>query len=140
MSTLERAIAIAAEAHAGQIDKGGEPYILHPIRVMLRLETEGDRIVGVLHDLIEDCPGWTAARLRKEGSQDEVVAAIVTLTRMAGESYEAFIVRVGKNPIARRVKLADLAENGDLSRIPDPSSRDLERTAKYERAAAALAP
>ena len=138
MSTLERAIAIAAEAHAGQTDKGGQPYILHPLRVMLRLDDEAGRIVAVLHDLLEDCPEWTSAGLRVEGFAPEVLAAIESLTKRAGETYEAFIERAGRDEIARRVKLADLAENSDLSRIAAPSPKDRERLAKYERAIAAL--
>ena len=67
VSTLERAIAIAAEAHTGQVDKAGAPYVLHPLRMMLSLSSIDERIVAVLHDVCEDCPGWTFDRLRKEG-------------------------------------------------------------------------
>ena len=81
MSSLERAIAIAAEAHAGQTDKAGAPYILHPLRVMLRLATEEERITAVLHDLCEDCPGWDFARLKAEGFPPQVIAALRSGTR-----------------------------------------------------------
>jgi len=75
MSTLERAIMIAAEGHAGVKDRGGAPYILHPLRMMLGLSSPDERIVAVLHDVCEDCPGWTFDRLRDEGFSDEVIAA-----------------------------------------------------------------
>ena len=73
---LEKAIKIALEAHTGQVDKGGNPYILHPLRVMLSLNSEEERIVGVLHDVVEDCEGWTWERLKEEGCSDEIIAAL----------------------------------------------------------------
>lgn len=133
MSTLERAIAIAAEAHAGQIDKAGEPYILHPIRVMLDLEGETDRIVGVLHDVVEDTP-WTLEGLRKEGFSETALAAIDAVTNRAGESYDAFVRRAAANEIGRRVKLADLTDNMDLTRIKTPRPKDFERIERYKKA------
>ena len=139
VSTIELAIAIAAEAHAGQTDKGGAPYILHPLRVMLRMENDTDRMVAVLHDVLEDCPAWSAARLRSSGFSEEIITAIEALTRYPWESYENFITRAGRNEIARRVKLADLGEDCDLSRIKAPDQEDRERVSKYERAIKALA-
>ncbi|POA88963.1 HD domain-containing protein [Pseudomonas sp. NFPP10] len=133
MSSLERAIALAAQAHAGQVDKGGAPYILHPLRVMLRLTHPEARIVAVLHDVLEDCP-ITPEQLRGEGFGEEVLAALLALTKVAGEDYPAFIRRAGANPLARQVKLADLAENSDLSRIPEPGAEDLRRLEKYRQA------
>ncbi len=137
MSTLERAISIAAEAHAGQQDKGGAPYILHPLRVMLRLDGEAEQMAGVLHDVVEDSD-WTLDQLRTEGFSPEVIRAIEHLTRREEETYEQFVQRAGSDAVAARVKVADLQENMDLSRIPDPSERDRERLLKYERALAAL--
>lgn len=137
MSTLERAIAIAAEAHAGQTDKGGEAYVLHPLRVMLRLTGEPDRIAGVLHDVVEDTD-WTLNRLRAEGFSDAVVRAVDHLTRRDGETYEAFVLRASDDPVAARVKVADLEENMDLGRIPEPLPKDRARRERYERALAAL--
>jgi (p)ppGpp synthase/HD superfamily hydrolase len=134
MRGLERAIAIAAEGHAGQVDKAGEPYILHPLRVMLSCATEDERIVGVLHDVVEDCPDWTFERLRQEGFSDTVLAALDSVTRREGEAYEAFVERAATNPIGRRVKLADLGDNCDLGRISAPTERDLGRIDKYRRA------
>ena len=134
MSTLERAIAIAAEAHAGQIDKAGAPYVLHPLRMMLHVASNDERIVAVLHDVCEDCPGWTFDRLRREGFADHIIAALRSVTKRDGEEYEAFVRRAAADPIGRRVKLADLQDNCDLARIAAPTARDLERTEKYRRA------
>jgi len=134
MSTLERAIAIAAEAHAGQVDKASAPYILHPLRVMLRVSTNEERIVAVLHDVVEDCPGWTFDRLRGEGFSEEVLVALLSVTNREDEDYEAFVSRASRNPIGRRVKIADLQDNCDLSRISVPTERDHARLEKYRRA------
>ncbi|MGP6460088.1 HD domain-containing protein [Pseudomonas parakoreensis] len=131
--TLERAIAIAATAHAGQVDKGGAPYILHPLKVMLRMNSLEERIVAVLHDVVEDC-GISFDDLRKEGFSEAVLSAIESVTKVPGESYEDFVGRAAQNPIGRVVKLADLEENSDLSRIASPSWEDLERVEKYRRA------
>ena len=131
--TLERAIAIAATAHAGQLDKGGAPYILHPLKVMLRMSSLEERIVAVLHDVVEDC-GISLEDLRKEGFSEAVLSAIEAVTKVPGESYEDFVERAAQNPIGRVVKLADLEENSDLSRIASPSWEDLERIEKYRRA------
>jgi (p)ppGpp synthase/HD superfamily hydrolase len=137
MSTLERAIAIAAQAHQGQKDKGGAPYILHPLRVMLALSSDEDRTVAVLHDVLEDTP-WTADALRREGFSDTIVAAVESLTRRSGEPYEDFILRARSNPIARRVKCADLADNMNLARIEQPTVADRDRVLRYEKAMATL--
>lgn len=135
--TLERAIAIAATAHEGQVDKGASPYILHPLKVMLRVTTLEERIVAVLHDVVEDC-GISLDDLRKEGFSEVILTAIESVTKVPGESYEAFVERAAQNPIGRVVKLADLEENSDLSRIAQPSWEDLERIEKYRRAIGVL--
>ncbi|MDZ4858070.1 MAG: GTP pyrophosphokinase [Candidatus Hydrogenedentes bacterium] len=137
MSTLERAISIAAEAHTGQPSKDDGPYILHPLRVMLRMNTETDRIVAVLHDVVEDT-GWTFDQLRAEGFSAEIVDAIDSVTKRENEAYGDFVGRAGRNTIGRRVKLADLADNSDLSRIAHPTQKDFERVEKYRRAIAQL--
>jgi (p)ppGpp synthase/HD superfamily hydrolase len=133
MSSLEHAIAIAAEAHRGQKDKAGEPYILHPIRVMLRVSTTEERIAAVLHDLLEDTP-WERTDLEGEGFSAEVLDAVEALTRQPHETYEEFLARAAGDPIAIRVKLADLEDNLDTSRLPNPTGRDRRRMAKYESA------
>jgi len=135
---LERAIWLAAEAHSGHIDKAGAPYIRHVMRVCQAVDDPIDRTVAALHDVLEDCPDWSAERLRAEGFPDAVVEAVLALTRGEDESYGAFIERVALNPIARRVKLADLRDNSDLSRLPHPGPADHARLRKYERAYARL--
>ncbi len=138
MSTLERAIAIAVEAHVGQLDKAGTPYILHPLRVMLALSSNEERIVGVLHDVCEDCPGWDFDRLRREGFSEIVIDALRSVTKIEGESYDDFVLRASRNGIGKAVKIADLIDNSDISRILQPKERDHQRLAKYARALALL--
>jgi (p)ppGpp synthase/HD superfamily hydrolase len=133
MSTLERAVVIAAEAHAGQVDKAGAPYLLHPLRLMLQMEKPEDRIVAVLHDVVEDSD-WTLDRLGEEGFSPVVLEAIDSVTRRPDEDYDAFIQRSIQNSIGCRVKLADLRDNCDLSRIMNPSETDYRRTSKYKKA------
>ena len=135
--TLEDAIRLAMEAHRGQLDKFGQPYVLHPLRVMFRLTTETDRIVGVLHDVIEDT-ATTADDLRKLGYSEETLQALDGVTKREGESYEDFVQRSKGNLISRRVKLADLEDNMDLRRLPTVTAHDVERLARYRRAWAVL--
>ena len=137
MSTLERAIGIAAEAHAGQVDKAGASYILHPLRVMLRMGTNDDRIVAALHDVVEDSD-WSLDLLRAEGFPERIVQAIDSVTRRDDEPYEEFVLRAGLDPIGRRVKLADLEDNCDVKRLAAPSEKDLARIERYRRAMEAL--
>lgn len=137
MATLERAIAIASEAHAGQVDKAGQPYILHPLRVMLRVNTPHERMAAVLHDAVEDTP-VTLAQLTGWGFPPEVVAAVEALTKRPGESRMEAAARAAANPVARTVKLADNAENMDLSRIPNPTEKDRARQEEYKQVRALL--
>jgi|GEM_PF-689791 len=132
-ANLQRAIEIAVSAHKNQIDKAGSPYILHPIRVMMSLCTEEERIVGVLHDVVEDTD-WTIKLLRKEGFSQTVLDALQSVTIMRGENYEEFIRRASQNTIGRKVKIADLNDNMDLKRILKPNERDFERMKKYAEA------
>jgi (p)ppGpp synthase/HD superfamily hydrolase len=139
MSDLDQAIALAAHAHRGQRDKGGAPYILHPLRVMMDMTTDEERIVAVLHDVLEDAPLlWSAEKVRALGFSEAVMDALDCLTRRKGESYAEFIDRAASNPIARVVKIADLCDNSDLSRIPNPSLADYARREKYRLHLAAL--
>jgi (p)ppGpp synthase/HD superfamily hydrolase len=131
---LDKAILIAALAHQGQKDKVDQPYILHPLRMMLRFQAETEMIVAVLHDVVEDSPDWDFERLRAEGFSEEIVAAVDHLTRREAESYEEFVERSGKNPLARRVKLADLEDNMDLTRLKKLSGNDRARLARYHKA------
>jgi (p)ppGpp synthase/HD superfamily hydrolase len=133
MSTLDEALAIAVQAHRGQVDKAGEPYILHPLRVMMRLSTPDERIVAVLHDVVEDSP-TTLDDLRAAGFADATVRAVDHLTRRDDETYEAFIERAEQDPIARRVKLADLEDNMTITRLQTLDERAVERLGRYMRA------
>jgi (p)ppGpp synthase/HD superfamily hydrolase len=137
MATLERAIAIAAAAHAGQVDKAGQPYILHPLRVMLRVATEHERMAAVLHDVVEDTD-VTLYTLAAEGFASEVIAAVEALTKRPGESRMQAAERAAANPIARVVKLSDNAENMDLSRIANPTADDYARLEEYKLVREAL--
>lgn len=130
---LGKAIAIAAVAHQDQLDKANAPYILHPLRMMLRGQTELEQIVAVLHDVVEDSD-WTLAQLAAEGFPDDVVAALDCLTRRAEESYDEFIDRVLTNPLATCVKQYDLEDNMTLTRMTVLSDRDMERLQRYHRA------
>ena len=135
MATLERAIALAAQAHEGQVDKAGAPYILHPLRMMLSVDTPEARVAAVLHDVVEDTP-LSLEELRVEGFSEAVIGAVEALTKRPEEEddYDAFIRRVAPNPLARQVKLADLRDNCDVSRIARPSEKDWRRIEKYKRA------
>jgi len=130
MGTLERAIAIATQAHAGQLDKGGAPYVLHPLRVMQKQTSEEARIVAVLHDVLERGPGWTPARLAQEGFAAPVLAALAAVCRREGEDEVQATLRAAADPLALSVKLAELADNCDLSRIAAPSDDDRARAQK----------
>ncbi len=133
MSTLERAIQIACKAHEGQLDKGGDAYILHPLRAMLRMSTQPTRIAAVLHDVVEDS-GCTLEDLAREGFSLEVRNAVDALTRREGEDYLHFVRRAAADPVAGPVKRADLEDNLDLGRIKNPTDRDRKRARRYERA------
>lgn len=134
MSTLERAIQIATEAHKGQFDKAGREYIGHPIRVMEMGKTEDEKIVGVLHDVIEDTD-WTFERLEAEGFSQEVINALRCVTKTSeNENYDDFIDRVKKNPLAASVKINDLTDNMDIRRLPYLSDKDVKRLKKYLKA------
>jgi GTP diphosphokinase / guanosine-3',5'-bis(diphosphate) 3'-diphosphatase len=132
MATLERAIEIAARAHANQVDKAGEPYILHPIQVMLRVSGTEARIAAVLHDVVEDS-AFTIEDLRKEGFSTTVLEAVAALTKEDGESRLEAALRAAKNEIARIVKLADNAENMNLGRLADPTDKDYARLEEYKK-------
>ena len=134
MSTLERAIQIATEAHMGQLDKAGKDYIGHPLRVMEMGRTEEEKIVGVLHDVVED-GDWTFEALEAEGFSKEVIAALKCVTKTSeNENYDEFIERVKKNPLAVAVKINDLTDNMDIRRLPYLSDKDVKRLKKYLKA------
>ena len=134
MSTLQRAIEIATEAHKGQYDKAGNDYIGHQLRVMEMGKTENEKIVGVLHDVVEDTD-WTFEALAAEGFSEEVIAALRCVTKLSeNENYDDFIERVKKNPLAVAVKINDLSDNMDIRRLPYLSDKDVKRLKKYLKA------
>lgn len=137
MSTLTNALILAAQHHEGQIDKAGQPYILHPLRLMLKANNEETKIVALLHDIVEDTP-ITLSDLKNEGFSNSIIEAIDCLTRNATETYEQFIERIRENELARHVKILDLEDNSDLSRISQPTEKDLQRMEKYKKALAVL--
>jgi (p)ppGpp synthase/HD superfamily hydrolase len=130
---LEKALAIATKAHEGQTDKSGVPYILHPIRVSNRCKTDEERIVAILHDTIEDTD-VTPDYLLSEGFPKSIVEAVLSVTRNEGESYEDFVIRSKQNPIGRQVKIHDLEDNMDITRLHSLLEKDLERLNKYLKA------
>lgn len=134
MAELEDAIRIAVEAHRGQVDKAGKPYILHVLRVMHTVVGEQAQMVAVLHDVVEDCEGWTLERLLDEGFDQAVVEGVDAVTRREGESYLAFIDRAKLSPLGRVVKLADLEDNMNVRRLPKVRSSDAKRLEKYRDA------
>jgi (p)ppGpp synthase/HD superfamily hydrolase len=150
VSDLEKAISIAVEAHNGQFDKGGNPYVLHSLRVMMALKTDDEMIVGVLHDVVEDCSekgfGW--ARLQHEGFSETVLDALRSVTKtpeeetqlklLAGEdrtsAYLRFVSRAKGNEIGRNVKRSDINDNLNVTRMGSLNEKDLQRLNQYKRA------
>ena len=145
---LEKAIKIAVDAHSGQFDKGNNPYILHPLRVMLSLNNEEEQIVGILHDVIEDCDGWTYERLQSEGFSENILNALKSVSKTLEEEVEFksaseenkmnyylhFISCAQQNKIGKKVKIADLKDNLDISRINDITEQDNARIKRYQKA------
>ena len=130
---LDRAIELAKQHHEGQTDKAGKPYIEHPLRVMNQVESEEEKIVAVLHDIVEDTD-ISLDDLRNEGFSEEVVSAVECLTKQDGENYDSYIERISFNPLAVKIKLADLEDNRDLTRLPEVTDKDLKRIEKYDKA------
>lgn len=134
MATLERAIVIAAEAHAGAVDKAGAPYVLHPLRLMMKMESIAGMIVAVLHDVVEDNIQWTLPRLQEEGFSREIIEAVDALTRRKAELYPQYIERAARIELSRTVKMHDLEDNINIRRIHNPTDDDRRRIIKYESA------
>tara|TARA_B110000091_G_scaffold137930_1_gene147459 strand:- start:433 stop:855 length:423 start_codon:yes stop_codon:yes gene_type:complete len=131
---LERAIEIAQEAHKGVKDKGGHDYINHPIRVMHAMSNDQEKIVAILHDVVEDSD-WTFERLKEEGFEDSVIESLRCVTKYSEEEdYQEFIKRAATNKIATKVKMADIEDNLDLSRLGTLTEKDLTRIEKYKKA------
>ena len=129
---LNKAFSIAYHAHDGQFDKGGMPYILHPVTVALHVDSEDEKMVALLHDVVEDS-SYSLEDLKKEGFPANVIEAVDILTKRDGDSYDSYLEKVKKNDLARKVKIADMSHNLDRSRIKDISEKDLKRFEKYEK-------
>lgn len=131
---LNKMLVLATNRHAGQFDRGGNPYILHPLKVMYYLKTQDEELqcIALAHDLVEDTE-TTFTELKEMGFTDRIIEAIRALTKMTGESYEEYKVRVKANPDAVKVKMADLRHNSDIRRLKGVTEKDLARMAKYHQ-------
>ena len=130
---LDRALEIAVKAHAGQKDKAGEPYILHPLRIMMKMEREEEQVVAVLHDVVEDSD-LSLEDLRRAGFPDTILEAVDCLTRREGEEYERYVERAAGNPLARKIKVADLDDNMNFRRLHGLAEKDRARMERYQKA------
>jgi len=133
MDIIEKSLEIALKAYSGQRDKAGKTYILHPLRIMSKMDSEYEMSVALLHDVIEDSD-YSREDLLAEGIPFEVVEAVQLLTKIDGETYEQFIERVIGNALAVKVKLADIEDNINVLRLESVGEKDLERVAKYHNA------
>ena len=124
LSKIETAIVVALAAQKGQKDKAGAPYILHPLRLMLRMETEQEMIAAVLHDVIED-GGVSVEYLTSRGFERVVLEAVESVTRREEESYEDFVTRAGLHPLGAIIKQSDILDNMNLNRIASLTEKDL---------------
>lgn len=130
---LEKAIYFATKKHFGQVDKGGHPYILHPLRVMQSVDTLPSKIAAILHDVIEDTDATIDDLKNEVGVPEYILEAILAVTKTQNESKVDAAKRAAANPIARLVKLADVQDNMDLSRLPKVTQKDLDRLEKYKQ-------
>ena len=129
---IDTALELALTAHKGQKDKSGKVYVLHPIRLMFRFDDSEAQLAALLHDSVEDS-ALEFEDLRKAGIPEEVIQAVDALSRREDESYDDYLDRLEKNPLAVRVKLADLEDNLDLKRLNSIQEKDIERLKKYHR-------
>lgn len=138
MDGMKLAYMMALKAHDGQVDKAGRPYIEHVLAVSRACPTDDAKIVGMLHDVIEDGDGRITLDAIRDAFGDRVADAVKALTHAKGSDYMAYVEKLKKNPLAVSVKLADLKHNMDLGRLPEITDKDLDRHAKYVRAKALL--
>lgn len=129
---IEAAKALATKVHDGQTDKAGVPYITHPERVTSRVESQEAQVVGWLHDTVEDT-ALTLYEIRDQFGSD-TAATVDAISRRDGEAWSDYIDRVAANPVARQVKISDLIDNSNLSRISHVTMKDVKRQAKYNKA------
>ncbi len=129
----KKAMRIAFEAHRGQLDRAGIDYVNHPLHLAEQMETEDETCAALLHDVVEDSD-WTLEQLREEGIPEAAVEAVALLTHDECVPYLDYVAATRENPIAVKVKLADLAHNSDLGRLADVTEADRERLQRYEAA------
>lgn len=130
---LQKAIQLATNAHRNQKDKGGRPYIFHPIRVSLKMKSDTSKIIALLHDVVEDTP-WTISDLRNHGFNDVILKSVDILTRKKNQYYDEYLESISSDPFSREVKIADLEDNMDITRLPFIQVKDLDRLKKYHNA------
>ena len=130
---LDKMLMIATKAHHGQFDKGGNPYILHPLKVMHYLKTDDEELMCMAlgHDVVEDTP-VTYKELREAGMSERVIDGIRALTKQPGQTYDEYKQGVFANVDAMKVKMADLRHNTDIRRLKGVTEKDLARMAKYQ--------
>jgi (p)ppGpp synthase/HD superfamily hydrolase len=133
MELIEKSLEIALKAYSGLVDKSGSPYILHPLRVMSKMETEEEMAIALLHDVIEDST-ITAKDLLEIGFSKTIVDAVSVLTKKKNERYDYFINRVLKSKLATKIKIYDIEDNMNLLRLNTVSKKDLQRLEKYHKA------
>lgn len=133
---LGKAIALASKVHETQKDKGGKAYILHPIRIMMRLRTDDAELmqIAMLHDVVEDAPDISLDDLTALGFSARVTGALKLLTYDHKEDYQSYVRKISINPDAARVKLEDLRDNSDITRLKGLREKDFRRMEKYHRA------
>lgn len=131
---LNKMLVLATNRHAGQFDRGGNPYILHPLKVMYYLKSDDEELqcIALAHDLIEDTD-TNFTELVEMGFTKRVIEGIRALTKMPGESYDEYKIRVKANRDAIRVKMCDLRHNTDIRRLKGVTEKDLARMGKYHR-------
>lgn len=132
---FDKALEIAIRAHRGQKDRGGYPYILHPLRIALGLKTSDEELlsIAVLHDVVEDSE-ITVDDLMEAGFTNRVVTAVAVLTRPSHKPYEMYVQEIAQNKDATRVKLGDLEDNSDINRLKGLTKKDFKRIEKYHKA------
>lgn len=130
---IEKALDISLKAHAGQTDKAGAVYVLHPLRIMMQMDSPEEKIIAALHDVLEDSH-FTAEFLRQQGFPENILSVLDILSRKPGVKYEDYIQRIKQNPTATKIKIADLKDNMDISRLKDITEKDLKRLKKYQSA------
>lgn len=131
MDDREKAYYIAKTAHFGQIDKAGNDYFKHPEKVASMVDSNDEKIVALLHDVIEDTP-ITLAFLESAGFNPNILEAVDAITKREKEDYDDYIKRVADNPLAKTVKLADMKNNADITRFKNPTEEDFKRADKYK--------